>query len=310
VGRIADMPHGTLVACKDKSYRAIKFDCWLDKEKTVSLWPERWSPEKLAAKEQSMGRLDFDKRFRNIAVDEGSMVFKRHWLYGATENGVEYPGCLDRIREMGVVPDDVNFLVLGVDPSTGRKGRGNSYTAAVLLGVNTKEEPMVRHVIDVFRAQVGFDDIISMITFGDERVGIPGFFDLYKYNQARVEANAAQSYLIDNARMKTAGLEGVKVLPHETQAGNRNDPFVGEASMQTMVKDGLLRIPYANFPSTREKAEQLISELMLFPDGSNDMCMALWFADIGVRKQGTEYRCFNAGPGREVFNPIYSNDSY
>jgi hypothetical protein len=52
----------------------------------------------------------------------------------------------------------------------------------------------------------------------------------------------------------------------------------------------------------------MIDELMLFPDGLNDMCMALWFAEIGVRKQNTGYRCYNEGPGRIVLNPRYREE--
>lgn len=307
IGRVADMPHGKVVdGLKDPAYVAIKYDCWTDAEKTKPLWPGRWPAEKLRLKERSMGRLEFDKRFRNIAVDEGSMVFKQHWFYGERIGDIEYPGCLDYTRRIGDVPDGVNLIVLGLDPSTGRTGRRTSFTAAVVLGIDTRENPPRRYVIDLYRAQMGYDDIISLITFGDERTGIPGMYDLYHYGEGRIETVAAQSYLVDNARMKEAGYKGVRVVPHETQR-NKTDPLTGVASMQSIFKDGLVSIPYHNDPSTRERVEEFIDEMLMFPDGqgTHDYPMAFWFAELSVRKRGSGYVCMNAGPGQRVVNPRF-----
>jgi hypothetical protein len=302
IGTIANLPHGKLVrAGKDKAYVVLKFSCWEDPEKTIPIWPERWSAEKLRAKEESIGRIEFQRRFENIAIDEGSLVFKKVWLHGGTENEILYPGCLDRTRRMGEIPKDVNHIVVGLDPSTGRTSRGASFTVAIVLGVNTREDPPKRYLIDLYRGQIGYDDIISLLTYGNELV--PGLYTLYHYNQARVEANAAQSYLIDNDRVRQAGYNGVRIVPHETQSRNKSDPLIGVSSMQAIVKDGLLSIPYINEPSTMEKAEHLIDEMELFPEEPNDCCMALWFAEISVRKLGSSYTCFNAGPGPYIRNP-------
>ncbi len=307
VGNIGRLPHGKLVTdCKDPAYVALKFDCWTDKEKTKPLWPARWSAEKLRLKEKSVGTIEFNKRYRNIAIDEGSMVFKRIWVYGGEDGQVKYPGCLDSRRRMGDVPEDADYLIMGLDPSTGRKGRGTSFSAFVVIAVDRKVNPIVRQIVDVYRAQLGFDDIISVITDGDDHHSLPGLHKLYDYDQGRVEANAAQTYLLDNARVKTYCLNhGLRLLPHETQTRQKNDPFVGVASMQEMVKNGWLRIPYADEPSTREKAEDFIEQLLNFPSEPYDFAMALYFAEVAVRGFGSSYRQIGNGYGKTIMNPRF-----
>ncbi len=307
VGNIGRLPNGKLVKeCKDPAYVALRYDCWKDKEKTKTLWPARWTPEKLKLKEKSIGTIEFNKRYRNIAIDEGSMVFKRIWVYGGDDGTVKYPGCVDPTRRMGDVPEDADYLIMGLDPSTGRKGRGTSFSAFVVIAVNRKEFPIRRQIVDVYRAQLGFDDIISVMTDGDEAHNLPGLHKLYGYHQGRVEANAAQTYLLDNTRVKTYCLNtGLRLLPHETQTRQKNDPIIGVASMQEMVKNGWLRIPYADEPSTREKAEDFIEQLLNFPSEPNDYAMALYFAEVAVRGFGSSYRQIGDGYGEVIVNPRF-----
>lgn len=310
VGNIATMPHGKLVTqCKDPAYVALKFDCWVDKEKTKPLWPARWSKEKLLLKEKSVGTMEFNKRYRNIAVDEGSMVFKRHWIYGGVDGAVTYPGCLDLTRRMGDTPKGIDYTIMGLDPSTGRKGKGTTFSAFVVVGVDRKSDPMVRYLIDTYRGQLGFDDIISVMTDGDLAHNLPGLHAIYEYDQGRVEANAAQTYLLDNARVKTYCLQtGLRLLPHETQTRNKNDPLIGVASMQEMVKNGWLSIPYYDEPETREKAEEFIEQLLNFPLGLYDYAMSLYFAEVAVRAFGSSYKSFGGeGKGQRIWNPRYIN---
>lgn len=304
IGKVAEMKNGVLYRkVKDPKYVAIKYDIWRDYDKRVPMWPERWTPEKIDLEEKSAGAISFNRRRRNIATDEGSMVFKRAWIYGGMDGALEYPGCLDRTRSFGDIPENP-YIVMGLDPSTGRKGRGTSWSSYIIEAVDRNENPQKRYIIDLFRKQMGFDDIISYATTGDEAHGIEGFWSKYQYHEGRIEANAAQAYLIDNARVKAAGLLGCRILPHETQAKNRNDPLTGVASMQRMVRDGLLSIPYKT-PSDREQAQEFIDQMLMFPEGTDDYCLALWFAEIALRALGSKYRSWGANRGSIILNPRY-----
>ncbi len=295
VGNVGQMESGKLYTkVHDPKYVAIRFDIWRDEAKREPMWPERWTAEKIDLERKSKGDISFNRRYRNIAVDEGSMVFRRPWIYGGEDGPVTYAGCLDRTRSFGDLPNDP-YTVMGVDPSTGRKGRGTTFSAFVIAAVTRNEHPRKLYIVDLLHKQMGFDDIISYATTGDEARGIPGFFSLYKFNEGRIEANSAQRYLIDNDRMRAAAFHGCRVLPHETQVGNRNDPISGVSSMQRMFMDSQVSIPYRN-PSDREKAAEFIDQLLAFPEGLYDYAMALWFCVIAVRALGGRYKA--SGPLR------------
>jgi len=308
--KIADMENGKLYAkCKDPKYVAIKFDCWKDTAKTTPLWDSRWSAKELEEKEKSIGTIEFNRRYRNIAIDEGMTVFRKPWIYGGNDGIVDYPGCLDRYRSFGETDFlradgkklEKPYIVLGLDPSTGRRGKGTTFSSFIIMLVDRAEVPMRRYVIDVFRKQMGFDDIISYLTTGDQARGIEGFFTKYHYHEGRVEANAAQTYLLENQRVKSAGLMGCRLLPHETQARNKNDSEIGVQSMQSMFKDGLVRIPYQN-PSDIELAQEFIDQLLIFPLGVYDYAMAIWFAELAIRGLGSKYRATGPERGFRIVN--------
>jgi hypothetical protein len=140
---------------------------------------------------------------------------------------------------------------------------------------------------------------------GDDQHGIEGLYSRYHYDEARIEINAAQKWLLDNKRAQDAILQGVRLLPHETQR-NKNDEVMGVGSLQEMVKNGWLRIPYADDPSTREIAEEFIEQLLLFPEGVHDYALALWFAELGIRSLGSKFTAWSgSSPGRTFTNPFF-----
>jgi len=276
----------------DPSYKVLYFDCWRDKEMTKPLWPGQRDAAYLARQEKTLGTINFNKRFRNIAIDEGSLVFRKIWIYGGEKGGIEYPGCLDYDRSFGEFEAEKPYKVLGFDPSTGRKGRDTTFSSFVVIGVDQQEEPMRRYLIDMRRGQMGFDDILSHLLFGDKDRSIEGLYDKHHYDEGRIEANAAQRWLLDNKRVDNAKLQGVRLTPHETQ-GNKHDPVMGVSSMQEMVKNGWFRIPYRE-PADRELAEEFIEQLLLFPEGVHDYAMAMWFADLAFRDLGSKYKAWTA----------------
>ena len=49
IGRVAEMRNGWLYKdVADPKYVAIKYDIWRDHERRIPMWPERWTPEKIA----------------------------------------------------------------------------------------------------------------------------------------------------------------------------------------------------------------------------------------------------------------------
>ncbi len=70
-----------------------------------SLWKERWPRKRLMQQKVKIGTLNFNKRYRNIAVDASRMVFKEEYVKGGSLGGVRFPGCLDRNYKAGEYED-------------------------------------------------------------------------------------------------------------------------------------------------------------------------------------------------------------
>lgn len=297
-----DLVPGKIYRGNDASWRMMYWDCWKhDKDNNVTeepQWPERWSVEKLKAKEASLGTIDFNKRYRNIAVSDADLTFNRVWIKGEDN----FPGCLNRNRSWGEYPTFAvdeqleqwgdkypNWKTIeSFDPSTGRRNKGSTWSSYVVQAVNMNAKVKRRYLIDIYRGQLGFDDILTKL------------FELYwryKCALAVIEQNAAQRWLIDNDRMKAEELNGFNCKGHETQAGNKIDPVMGVGSMQSMIRDGLLDIPYKT-PSDRDIAAPFIDQLQLFPEGLTDWVMALWFGDLALREGQRKYKAWSRGPGR------------
>lgn len=303
VGRIGELPHGELYThCTDPRYVAIKYDCWKDPAKRIPLWPDKFTAADLEGLERA-DPVAFNQRYRNIAVDDAVAVFKRAWIFGSEEGEVTYPGCVDFSRSYGEIPPDVNLLVLGVDPSTGRRNSDSTYSAFVLLGVNTGEEEPVRYIIDYRRERLSFDQIIDAILDGNPAEGVEGFRAKYDYDYCVIEDNAAQQYLLDNNRIKAARLSGTNIIGHSTQSRNKRDPIAGVTSMQELFKRGLVSLPWANDPVTRERTLEFIDQLLAFPTGFYDAVMALWIAETAVRMRKSPYRAIGPSRGQQIRVP-------
>lgn len=308
-GRIDRVPNGIITTSKtDPTFKVLKFDCWRDDECMIPLWPSYVPAEVLRAEEKSLGLIDFNRRYRNIAIDEGSLIFRRIWAVGGEAGGVTYPGCLDPTLSYSDAFEKENkFVALGLDPSTGRKGKGTTKSGFVILGVDQKEDPMIRYVLHVSRAQFGPDDILSRLFRGDAQHGIEGLYEKFRYNEGRIEQNAAQKWLLDLDRAKKAALEGIILKGHETQ-GQKFDPIMGVSSLQSLFKNGWIRFPYREVED-KEITNEFLEEILMFPEGPGDTVMALWFAELAIRELGSKYTAWTYGehsPGITMRNPFYS----
>jgi hypothetical protein len=312
---------GKLYKGRGEGFVVLYFDCWQhDAANNLTeepLFPSRWSTAELL-KESRQGIVDFNKRFRNIAVDESMTVFRKAWIHGNISDGGDFPGCRDYTRHWGDCPYEKEesgadahwYLSLGLDPSSGRRGEAASWTAFVLIAVDlSAPEPRPRYIIDIYREQMGFEDILSYLLDGGidaQGKRIEGFYNRYPYNVAMVEQNSFSHWIMLSPRRQTFELNhpGVHVLSMETQVGNKWDPISGVAGTQSMVQDGLVRIPYQS-ASDRNKAAEFIDQMLIFPEGICDYAMAFWFATLGINDGKSKYRSWSRGGGVRAQNPYY-----
>jgi len=112
------------------------------------------------------------------------------------------------------------------------------------------------------------------------------------------------TWLLDNDRMQP-WIKAGTVRSHHT-GSNKNDPVAGVFAMGQMMQDGKFRIPYAT-ASDQEKAEEFISELLVFPKSTGDVVMAMWLAQVPMRVGSAALRSWftPGGRGHMVANPSY-----
>jgi hypothetical protein len=273
----------------DETYKLLRFDCWKDFDETQPLWPAKWTKEKLDTERRSIGVLSFNKRYRNIAYDDAEMAFQREWILGGFWHDIEYPGCLDTSRSFGDF-DKRWYKVLGMDPASGSHSRWATWPSYVMLGCDTDEEIKHFYLIDIFRRQMGFEDIIDCLLDGNPAKNIPGMREMYNYDLAKVESNGYGTWLMSNNRVEAEQRAGLQIRPHHT-GRNKIDPDIGVRAMQKIFEDGLVRIPYRE-PSDRAKAQEFIDQIVMFPKGIYDYVMAFWFAWLGATERFNRARSY------------------
>ncbi len=81
---------------EEKIWEVQREDAIVNEDRKKTLWPAQWPWRQLMELKGEMGTISFNKRLRNIAVDESRIVFKPAYIEGGYYNRQEYPGCLDK----------------------------------------------------------------------------------------------------------------------------------------------------------------------------------------------------------------------
>jgi len=290
-------------------YHVQREDAIVDEENRTPLWPEWWPWKKLMQKKASMGTLDFNKRYRNIAVDKSRMVFKEEYVKGGYVGKIRYPGCLDRDHVVGNYGDNWPRFT-GFDPAIGHT-RHAKFCAHVTVAVGSCEEhERCLWIVDVVREQLSLIQQVETVLSMHAK---------YEVTESRVEANSYQAGLLEaiKTRMDENG-QAFRIEPHFTSRQNKPDPELGVQGMGPWFENGKVHIPWGN-PESMRKMQQLVDELIEYPSGrTTDTVMALWFAFRAAMEGGPRFRTVNrlhkpetfwgkkAVGRRTVKNPFYA----
>jgi hypothetical protein len=292
----------------DRNYNYVRFDCYLDPGETIPLSPKLMPLTRLKEEEESAGLLSFNRRYRNAPFDESEMAFQKAWIYGGEWKGIDWPGCLDESRSFGDYEKDW-YITGGFDPATGRGSRQSTWPSYIVLGTDDSFEDgdgFKYYIIDIFRQQMGLEDQISVLLDGDDRKNIPGFHKLYDYDIMLAETNSFCTWIMDHHRVVDATLNRIPIKGYENQK-RKEDPEMNVRKMEPEFMNGRISIPYKT-PEDKLKAKELIKQLLLFPKGVHDYCMALYFAYHAADRRKSQYRSFYRPgfSGRTVKNPHYA----
>jgi hypothetical protein len=198
------------------------------------------------------------------------------------------PGSLDRQRswhEQNVVCCDRAAIVgMGFDPAAS-EAKGASFTAWTVKGVCTRCGR--RYLIDYGQKRVSPEVHPEMI---EEQ--------LQQYDRIEVvtiEINAYQKSLARDPRMdRLQSLYGFYVKEWTTDE-RKHHPDFGIPQMGRHVKSGMYSIPYQDLYD-QEYAETFLKTLIRWPQRPNDLAMADWLNDIGLRELAESYQSDDQDP--------------
>lgn len=250
-------------------YRVQREDAVKDEEAHETLWPYRWPWKRLMQKKAAVGTLNFNKRYRNIAVDESRMVFKEEYVRGGFVGKDQYPGCLDKTFTVGETVEGWRRIA-GFDPAVGTARSAKFCAHVTLASGSCRDHERCYWVVDIERDQWTLPQQVELILSKHRE---------YRLLSSQVEANSYQAGLFQavEQKMRETGV-ALKIDPHYTNRVNKPDPELGVQSMAPWFERGQVHIPWADAYSQR-KMKQLVDELIMFPDGrTSDTVMAFWFA--------------------------------
>jgi len=229
-----------------------------------SLWPERWPIEKLQELKEETGSIAFSKSYLNEAISSEDAVFKSSWIDEAKKKG------RDRKLLYNLEGQDQQkmTIAMGVDLAISQKETGD-YTAFAVVG-----EMEDGTKIPLYLAQ-------EKLTFAQTQEMIKDLYQRFNPALIKVESNAYQAALVRDMQDNTS----LPIKGYST-GGEKFDPDVGLQSIAVEMENGKWILPYSQEShSTMKIVDTLTDGMLRFPSGhTEDILMALWFANTGLRE--------------------------
>lgn len=256
---------------ENPEYYTARYDAIVDEESKRVLWPSKWSYKSLMKRANEIGKISFDRQFRNRVTSDLSSMFPMKLLRAALDENMAYYS-LDEPLTKDVTKQYTFYM--GVDLA--RSARvGADYFVLFTIGVDSNGN---RRVFHIYRARgVSFKEQFSLIQ---------DVWNYFRHGRIVIESNQYQGILPDTLKSETS----LPIMSYNT-GPERNSDSVGVPSMRILFENGKYAIPFAD--SSKELTHALIDELhnMVFDGGKisslaahKDLVMAMWLAEIGVSR--------------------------
>ena len=251
--------------------RVIKFPAIVTNEKgePEPLWPEMFSLEALDRIRRKVGEEAWSRNYMQEPSSSAAATF--------TDDSIQK--CLNPLRSVNHEPPKDCSVYIGVDPAL---GSNNCVIAA------TPHEGKLK--ILFIREDLGLtrnEQILGIVEEAVLQCGRNGS----SVTDVIIEAMVFQKGLSRDERLiEMTQRYGFRVREHLTGI-NKYDETIGVPSMALSFMRGDIEIPYADDPSTRHQADQLIRQLKAWRPlkrGTKlrqDQVMALWFIWILYRQR-------------------------
>lgn len=218
-------------------------------------------------------------------IAEGTYLIEETWAKGGLgRDGVMYPGCIDRDRQIGYIPRNLEgdiVSVAGVDPS------GTELWAYIWMLYQRSTN--LFYVVDIVRSKMTAEGMLGYNTTTREYSGIMDQWQHqskllgYPITHWIIEQNAAQRYLLayDHLRKWTA-LHHTNIVPHTT-GHNKLDPDSGiEALIPPLFRSGAIRLPSITGTWQSMALIKECASWVRAKKKGTDLVMALWICLLHI----------------------------
>lgn len=233
------------------TYRALQAD-------GSSIWPSKWSVERLGEMRREMGTRQFNAEYQNEPIITENPIFYPAWFRRFNRHDAHY---LKDI-EQGV------YTVAACDPAISRDENAD-YTAIVTLSATFGKEPKIYvRPGGVVRGHWPLNRTVNQLAtmqdkFGIKQIGI----ETTAYQQAL--ADEFKRYMDDNHR----AINTLEIKPDKDKERRAH-------AVAPMVERGQVWIDESD-----EMSRLLLDELMLFPTGDHDDLVDAFVHALGMLKQ-------------------------
>ncbi|OGS32969.1 MAG: hypothetical protein A2218_10305 [Elusimicrobia bacterium RIFOXYA2_FULL_53_38] len=217
------------------------------------LFPEKFSPYKLAKLKAQLGTTAYNCLYLNDPSGQEGSDFKAAWIDS---------GRYDQL------PADLSIFA-GIDLAISRR-EGSSRYAYCVIG---KDKAGTVYVIDAYRDRIPFNEQLKAA----KRV-----YHMHHPRIITVESNGYQAAFAESLRTD----EETRRMPLRTIVATE-DKQAKIRGLAPLFENGAIRLPK---PCGLSWLTNLEEELLHFPNGSDDMLDALWLAIQGIEMQRTEPR--------------------
>jgi hypothetical protein len=234
-------------------------------------------------------------------TDPTGVLVKPIWVNGGTDpdDGTMHPGCWDRNRDVGVLPEGLKGDLLSyatVDPSAARWWSVQWWVTRVVDQV-----PQERYLMDHRREKMQASDLLDWQNPTQEFRGIMQWWQERSVAKGLpiakwvVERNGCQRYLLAYEHVwRWCSHWRTEIVAHDTSA-NKLDPNFGvEQLIPGIYRYGLVRLP-GKGNSTQDSlmaggtgwmaSMKLVDEVTNYPNAlTSDCVMAQWFGEYWLPK--------------------------
>jgi len=243
----------------------LRYQAIMNEATKQTMWPERWDYDTLMTRKHSMGSLAFSQAYQNVVLSSEDAIFKSEWLKRARERGKDR----NLLQSFDYSRWDLGSLTIsaGVDLAISQRD-GSDYTAIAVIG-KTKDGTK----IPLYLSRKKYSP-------AETRAAILDVYERFNPSIVKVENNAYQEAL----RRDMADSTDIPIKGYTT-GGEKFDPEVGINSLAVGFENDKWILPYdKEHPNTIKLVDILCDGMLRFPSGhTEDLLMAVWFADTGLR---------------------------